>query len=530
MPVGPTITKITANTAPGIQSSAFTVTGTGFTAGSNIYAEQPSSNSKFTITPNSISAPTSIVFSFPSISSTTLMSWGVYNIQVVPLIGSASTAGTVILNIPTLSSVIPSSVVAGATSKTPVITGTNFSTVNNVIKFIGTTSTTTEQKASNATTLTLAKVPNLPTGNYQVSINNSTTTVTLSITNSAQTAESYYDFGGMYANGSDAQSYKNPATSAKSCPSGYSTTQVLGTTNIDYSIYACLRVHSATTLPLYDFGGMYSNATAYATTTYLNSATSQASCPDSFTPQQIAGHDGTTYKDAPLYYCYRSHTPGSAYYDLGGMYGYKLNGSYKNPQTSAISCPTAYTTVQTYGAVGSTTLDYQLKYCVKAITAKVLLGSPNRDDSEAVESNNNETVGTKTQLQTQTQTIYTTTTPSPSSTATPTSSPSPSQTPKPSSSFSSGGSNGGSVNSGSTINTNGSGKTSVDSGSTNASVSGTNNQSVTTPSPSTSVQTTLPNQSSGPSPSASPVGMGAYNNIQDLVGAVFNAVIRLFAW
>ena len=56
-------------------------------------------------------------------------------------------------------------------------------------------------------------------------------------------------------------SYNNPTTTAQSCPTGYTATQVSGTANLDSPLYVCTRKVSDTSTPMptqyFDFGGMW---------------------------------------------------------------------------------------------------------------------------------------------------------------------------------------------------------------------------------------------------------------------------------
>lgn len=63
-------------------------------------------------------------------------------------------------------------------------------------------------------------------------------------------------FGGMYSPG-----YNNPITGGQSCPTGYVSSQISGTANVDSPLYICIRKVSDTSSPMptqyFDFGGMW---------------------------------------------------------------------------------------------------------------------------------------------------------------------------------------------------------------------------------------------------------------------------------
>ncbi len=55
-------------------------------------------------------------------------------------------------------------------------------------------------------------------------------------------------------------SYNNPLTNAQSCPTGYTSTLISGTANLDYNLYLCTRKSTDTTpapTQYAEFGGMW---------------------------------------------------------------------------------------------------------------------------------------------------------------------------------------------------------------------------------------------------------------------------------
>lgn len=102
--------------------------------------------------------------------------------------------------------------------------------------------------------------------------------------------ESQYDFGGVY--GTPSSTYTNPATSTKDCPAGYIKSQVFGLVNVDYNLYFCYKNHVSGQNPALDFGGFYAPSTAIS---FLNPATSARSCPAGYTSSRIFGYSGVDY-------------------------------------------------------------------------------------------------------------------------------------------------------------------------------------------------------------------------------------------
>ncbi|MFT3765096.1 MAG: hypothetical protein QM820_06220 [Minicystis sp.] len=168
----------------------------------------------------------------------------------------------------------------------------------------------------------------------------------------ADSALSSWDFGGTwgYVGGS---LVFNPATGAASCPVGYTDTQALGTTYVDYPVHFCIRPHQDGVDPVLDFGGMY----GYVNGTLVgNPSTNATSCAPGYWDQTYLD---TSNVDYPLHVCYRQHLPGAPTY-FGGMWGYVNGALTQNPATGAASCPAGYTRSQVFGTTG---VDYPLYLC-----------------------------------------------------------------------------------------------------------------------------------------------------------------------
>jgi hypothetical protein len=110
------------------------------------------------------------------------------------------------------------------------------------------------------------------------------------------------DFGGAFGYSSNG-AYPNPVTGSTSCPPGYQDAQALGAYGTDWPVHYCHRQHSPGVPERYQFGGMYGYHDGGF---YANPLTGQASCPQGFTASQILG---TTNLDYEVWFCYRDTQP-----------------------------------------------------------------------------------------------------------------------------------------------------------------------------------------------------------------------------
>lgn len=164
------------------------------------------------------------------------------------------------------------------------------------------------------------------------------------------------DFGGMYGHASGGIIYPNPATGGASCPAGFSSTPLLGTSGLDFPVYLCSRPHTATSESVLDFGGLYGYAAGGIV--YPNPTTLAASCPSGYLSTPMLGTSGTDY---PIYLCYRKHVAGQlGILRFGGAYGLNSIGHYPNPATGQANCPAGF---QVNPALGSVGLDFPLYFC-----------------------------------------------------------------------------------------------------------------------------------------------------------------------
>lgn len=196
--------------------------------------------------------------------------------------------------------------------------------------------------------------------------------------------------------------YTNPATSACSCPTGYTFAKVHGalptpepcTAGLDIcpgdeDVYFC---YNTTAKPgKYRFGGAYGYQNYTINIEYNddgvgtycgdsvdgnhclpNSATGDCTCPAGYTAQQITGPYSPANKDMNSFYCYQDASDGNCgQWDFGGMWGYTGMGSIAalltNPITQGlgINCPTGYTSVP---ILGTCDRDEQMFSCIKNIS------------------------------------------------------------------------------------------------------------------------------------------------------------------
>ncbi|GMU06426.1 hypothetical protein [Corallococcus caeni] len=170
------------------------------------------------------------------------------------------------------------------------------------------------------------------------------------------TSDVHMLFGGMYGH-RDNGNYINPYTGAMSCPSGYTSYQVLGQYNVDHNLYFCGRFADGSTEPVANFAGAFG---WHSGGTYVNPITGGASCPDDFLTTSTLG----TYNlDYEIRYCHRRHVSGTRdRYRFGGMYGYRNGGVYANPITGTTSCPNGFSAVR---VLGTYNLDYEVVFCYR---------------------------------------------------------------------------------------------------------------------------------------------------------------------
>jgi hypothetical protein len=161
------------------------------------------------------------------------------------------------------------------------------------------------------------------------------------------------DFGGMWG-WVQGKLQVNPTTGASACPDGYTATPAYGQNGRDYPITYCWRPHADARDPDYDFGGMWGTVNA---TPVVNPTTGQASCPSGYADQTVLGTDDV---DWPLHACWRPHQPGTPLELFGGIVG-TINGvTARDPASAGPSCPSGYSAWQVFG---TSNVDWPLSYC-----------------------------------------------------------------------------------------------------------------------------------------------------------------------
>lgn len=161
--------------------------------------------------------------------------------------------------------------------------------------------------------------------------------------------------------------YLNSVTNQNSCPNGYTATQVLGTINVDYPIFYCYKIVDSKQTSEYDFGGLYGYGYDTVTSKiliYKNPLTGSDSCPISFKAVQVLGTENIDYN---LFYCIRNHINDGQNFSFHGMYGYGYKFedenrpiTYPHILTGTDTCP-ANSTPLTF--LGTTTIDYSVIIC-----------------------------------------------------------------------------------------------------------------------------------------------------------------------
>lgn len=176
-------------------------------------------------------------------------------------------------------------------------------------------------------------------------------------TASALVTIGYMDFGGMYGY-SRIGNYINPITGAYNCPSGYTARPIMGTTNVDYPLYYCYRMHTDGVPADYDFGGIYSLS---GTGLRPNPLTGAASCPSGYTSAQVFGENTQICQDYPVYFCYKTHNETIAETaPFAGMYAPAWYTAYNHPITGGQNCPSGtYSTMM----LGTLNVDYPFYFC-----------------------------------------------------------------------------------------------------------------------------------------------------------------------
>lgn len=175
------------------------------------------------------------------------------------------------------------------------------------------------------------------------------------------------DFGGAFGY-VNAAPVKNPATSAESCPSGYSATQILGTNNVDYPVRVCTRPHQPGAETRYDWGGMWGYVGGRVVPNWI---TGKPSCPAGYSDLKVLGMNNVDYD---LHVCYRSHVAGTRpAYAFAGLWGAVDGVETVNPATGAPTCPAGYGPEQ---ALGTYNVDYSVKYCAPIYSSCEAQGAP----------------------------------------------------------------------------------------------------------------------------------------------------------
>lgn len=110
-------------------------------------------------------------------------------------------------------------------------------------------------------------------------------------------------YGGMYGH---TAIYNNVITGSLSCPAGYKANQILGTPNVDHNLFFCYKFPNTETFAdVYCFGG----AGGDGDPTYKNPATNAVSCTSGYTLQHTFG---ALTVDCNVKTCYKNSNPSPA--------------------------------------------------------------------------------------------------------------------------------------------------------------------------------------------------------------------------
>lgn len=152
-------------------------------------------------------------------------------------------------------------------------------------------------------------------------------------------------FGGMYSESDFGTAYRNPATNDFTCPSGYTRFQVLGSPDEDSRLYSCQRFLGDDEAPLYDFGGAYG---FWADGEYENPTTGAATCPSGYQSHQVFG---SSERDHALYFCAcPSEANEPADYGFGGFIGQARDGDFSSTLDYSNNCNTDYYEYEALGS------------------------------------------------------------------------------------------------------------------------------------------------------------------------------------
>lgn len=184
-------------------------------------------------------------------------------------------------------------------------------------------------------------------------------------TTRARITVSLIDFGGMYG-GSKIGNYNNPITGTFGCPSGYVGQQIMGTTNLDYPLYYCIRMHKDGVEAEYDFGGAFSGSSSGIR---VNPATGGGSCPAGYQTVQVYG-ESSNQPDYPVYFCYKRHDESIPEgIPFAGMYAPAAFTNYNNPFTKSLSCPIGTTPIK---MLDTYYVDYSFYFCSYTVATLTL--------------------------------------------------------------------------------------------------------------------------------------------------------------
>jgi hypothetical protein len=242
-----------------------------------------------------------------------------------------------------------------------VVNGSAVEAKSNTFKILGaqTTSTSGNTTTSGTSNTTTGSNTTTSTNTTTSGTSNTGTNTTSGSSVSVNIPSMLYAFGGMYTTRADGTlAYGNPlAGNAAACPGGYASSQVLGVQGSDQKVYYCYKNISSVEEIDYDFGGIFG---PNGGTGFKNPATGANSCPSGYTAYKYKGLADVDYSST---FCYRSHVSGqNPALFFGGMFGYGASGTYySNPLGgNAQNCPSAYLMRKFSGVSG---MDREANFC-----------------------------------------------------------------------------------------------------------------------------------------------------------------------
>ena len=175
------------------------------------------------------------------------------------------------------------------------------------------------------------------------------------------------EYGGAFGRINYNKDVYNPLTGENTCPPGFLYNDVYGTSGVDHNATICYKLikDPDTWTPSKgsaEFGGAYGWVSGLPVN---NPATGRQSCPTGFTSSGVLGSAGVDWE---LSLCYKeiedpnTWVPSEGSVEFGGAYGWKNAAETNNPHTNGRRCPTGFLNREVLGEPG---VDYPLNMCMR---------------------------------------------------------------------------------------------------------------------------------------------------------------------